>query len=322
MSSSRLNIVFLDRATIPPWVRIKALSVPHELTLFETTSPEEVAPRIASADVVIANKVKLTAAALSTAERLKLISIAATGFDNIDLNACAARGVSVCNVRNYAIRSVPEHVFALIFTLRRSLAAYHQAVQNGRWAESGQFCFFDFPIRGLSQSTIGIIGDGALGKATAKIAEGLGLRVLFSAHKGRPCTASAHTPFEEVLQASDIITLHCPLNSETADMIGDAEFAQMTRKPILINTARGGIVNEPALVRALRSNQISGAGFDVVSQEPLPDDHPFTTILDHPGFILTPHIAWASEEAIQTLADQVIDNIEAYLRGSPENLVV
>lgn len=321
MSSSRLNIVFLDRSTIPPWVRIKGLSVPHELMLFDTTSPAEVAARIASADVVITNKVKITAAALSEAERLKLIAVAATGFDNVDLAACAARDIAVCNVRNYAVRSVPEHVFALIFSLRRSLTAYHQAVQNGRWAQSGQFCFFDFPILGLSQSTIGIIGDGAIGKATAKIADGLGLRVLFSGHKGRPVKSSAYTPFEEVLRAADIITFHCPLNSETADMIGDAEFAQMTRKPILINTARGGIVNEQALVRALLSNQISGAGFDVVTQEPLPDDHPFTTILAHPGFMLTPHVAWASEEAIQTLAEQLIDNIDAYLRGSPKNLV-
>jgi glycerate dehydrogenase len=169
--------------------------------------------------------------------------------------------------------------------------------------------------------TIGIVGDGALGIATANIARALGLRVLFSAYKGRSDMGPLYTPFEQILQESDIITLHCPLTNGTHNLIGDAEFAQMRRRPLIINTARGGLVEESALVRALQSDLISGAGFDVVTEEPLRHDHPFARIMDHPGFILTPHIAWASEEAIQTLADQLIDNIAAFVEGAPRNLV-
>ncbi|ALP68752.1 D-2-hydroxyacid dehydrogenase [Paraburkholderia caribensis] len=320
-SSSALKVVFLDRATIPPSIRLKELPFSHEFELFERTAAEDVSARIRDADVVITNKVRLTAADLSQATRLKLVAVAATGTDNVDLAVCDERNIIVSNVRNYATHTVPEHTFALIFALRRSLAAYREAVRAGRWAESGQFCFFDFPIRDLAGSTIGIVGDGALGTATANIARALGLRVLFSAYKGRTDMGPLYTPFDQVLRESDIITLHCPLTSSTRDLISDAEFAAMTRKPILINTARGGLVNESALVRALHSNQISGAGFDVVTEEPLPEDHPFTAILDHPGFILTPHVAWASEEAIQGLADQLIDNVSAFVQGAPQNVV-
>ncbi|SIT49313.1 Glycerate dehydrogenase [Paraburkholderia piptadeniae] len=320
-TTSPLKVVFLDRATIPPSIALKELPFAHDLQVFDRTSSDEVGERIRDADVVITNKVKLTQADLSWANRLKLVAIAATGTDNVDLGVCGDRDIAVCNVRNYATHTVPEHTFALIFALRRSLAAYRDAVRAGRWAESGQFCFFDFPIRDLAGSTIGIVGDGALGTATADIARALGLRVLFSAYKGRTDMGPLYTPFERILQESDIITLHCPLTDATRDLISDTEFAQMKRKPILVNTARGGLVNEQALVRALISNQISGAGFDVLTQEPLRNDHPFNSVLDHPGFILTPHVAWASEEAIQTLSDQLIDNIAAFMQGTPRNLV-
>lgn len=320
-SSSSIKIVFLDRATIPPSTQLRELPFAHELQMFDKTAADEVGARICDADVVITNKVKLSAQDLSGAEKLKLVAIAATGTDNVDLAECAIRNIAVCNVRNYATHTVPEHTFALIFALRRSLAAYRDAVRADRWAESGQFCFFDFPIRDLSGSTIGIVGDGALGTATANIARALGLRILFSAYKGRSDMGPLYTPFEQILQECDIITLHCPLTNGTRNLIGDAEFAQMKRKPLLINTARGGLVDESALVRALQSNQISGAGFDVVTEEPLRHDHPFAGILDHPGFILTPHVAWASEEAIQTLADQLIDNVAAFVQGEPRNIV-
>ncbi|WP_233342868.1 D-2-hydroxyacid dehydrogenase [Burkholderia cepacia] len=320
-SSSPLKVVFLDRATIPPSITLKELPFAHELQVFDRTSADEIGTRICDADVVITNKVKLSAADLAQAGRLRLIAIAATGTDNVDLAVCTQRDITVCNVRNYATHTVPEHTFALIFALRRSLAAYRDAVRAGRWAESGQFCFFDFPIRDLAGSTIGIVGDGALGTATANIARALGLRVLFSAYKGRTDMGPLYTPFEKVLQESDIITLHCPLTDGTRDLIAEPEFAQMKRKPILVNTARGGLVNEKALVQALSSNRISGAGFDVVTEEPLRSDHPFSSILGHPGFILTPHVAWASEEAIQALADQLIDNVAAYVQGAPKNVV-
>jgi glycerate dehydrogenase len=320
-SSSTLRVVFLDRSTIPPSTRLKDLPFSHELQVFESTRQEEVPDRVRDADIVITNKVKLSADAIAQAKSLKLIAIAATGADNVDMNACDEMGISVCNVRNYAVHTVPEHTFALIFALRRSLTAYRSAVQAGRWQASGQFCFFDYPIKDLAGSTLGIVGDGALGKATADIGRALGLKVLFSAFKGRDDMGMLYMPFNRVLEESDIITLHCPLNEQTRDLIGDAEFARMKRRPLLINTARGGLVNETALVRALKDGSISGAGFDVVTEEPLPESNPLNEILDHPAFILTPHVAWASEEAIQALADQLMDNIAAYVAGQPRNVL-
>ncbi|BCQ26479.1 D-2-hydroxyacid dehydrogenase [Caballeronia sp. NK8] len=320
-SSSTLQVVFLDRSTIPPNTRLKELPFSHELQVFESTKSEEVLDRVRDADIVITNKVKLSGDVIAQAKSLKLIAIAATGTDNVDTSACNEMGIAVCNVRNYAVRTVPEHTFALIFALRRSLTAYRSAVQAGRWQEAGQFCFFDFPIKDLAGSTLGVIGDGALGKATADIGRALGLNVLVSAFKGRNDMGMLYTPFGRVLEESDIITLHCPLNDQTKDLIGDAEFARMKRRPLLINTARGGLVNEAALVRALKGGSIAGAGFDVVTQEPLPRANPLNEILEHPAFILTPHVAWASEEAIQALADQLMDNVIAYVAGQPRNIV-
>jgi len=317
-----MNIVFLDRDTISPDTTLRAPSFAHAWVQHNRTRADEAAARIADADIVIVNKVKLTADVLAQAPKLKLIAVAATGTDNIDLAACQQRGIVVSNVRNYAKHTVPEHTFALIFALRRSICAYRDAVKAGRWQEAAQFCFFDYPIRDLAGSTLGIIGDGVLGQSVATIGRALGMRVLFSAHKGRTGQGSMYTPFEEVLRQSDILTLHCPLNANTRHMIGAAEFAQMTRKPLLINTGRGGLVDEAAVGPALQAGHIAGAAFDVTSVEPPPADHPFMALLDRPDFILTPHVAWASAEAIQALADQLIDNVEAFVRGAPVNQVL
>ena len=316
-----MKIVFLDRDTISPDTTLRAPSFAHTWVQHNRTLADEAAARIADADIVIVNKVKLTADVLAQAPKLKLIAVAATGTDNIDLAACQQRGIVVSNVRNYAKHTVPEHTFALIFALRRSICAYRDAVKTRRWQEAAQFCFFDYPIRDLAGSTLGIIGDGVLGQSVATIGRALGMRVLFSAHKGRTGQGSMYTPFEEVLRQSDILTLHCPLNANTRHMIGTAEFAQMTRKPLLINTGRGGLVDEAAVGPALQAGHISGAAFDVTSVEPPPADHPFMALLDRPDFILTPHVAWASAEAIQALADQLIDNVEAFVRGAPANAV-
>ena len=316
-----MKIVFLDRATLSPETTLRQPSFAHELVSHDQTAAHEVAPRIADADIVITNKVKLGAQALQQATRLKLVAVAATGTDCVDLQACAARGITVSNIRNYAKHTVPEHTFALMFALRRSICAYRDSVKAGRWQESGQFCYFDYPVRDLAGSTLGIIGDGALGAAVATIARALGMQVLMAAHKGRAGMGKLYTPFEEVLARADILTLHCPLNDRTRGMLGAAEFAQMARRPLIINTARGGLVDEAALADALRSGQIAGAGFDVVSAEPPPADHPFMALLELPNFILTPHVAWASQEAIQGLADQLVDNIEAFERGQPVNVV-
>jgi glycerate dehydrogenase len=317
-----MKIVFLDRDTLSAQTRVRTPSFAHEWIAFGKTRPQEVAERIADADVVIVNKVKLSADTLAAAPKLRFIAVAATGTDNIDLAACQARGIVVSNIRNYAVHTVPEHTFALIFALRRSICAYRDAVRAGRWQDAAQFCFFDYPIRDLAGSTLGVIGDGALGQSVATIGRALGMRVLISGHKGRSGQGRLYTPFEETLRQSDILTLHCPLNERTRQMIGAPEFALMARRPLLINTARGGLVDEAAVGPALDAGQIGGAAFDVTSVEPPPADHPFMALLDRPNFILTPHVAWASDEAVQALTDQLIDNLEAFVRHEPANVVL
>jgi glycerate dehydrogenase len=321
MADAALNVVFLDRDTISEQTTLRRLSFDHTLTVYNRTLADQVAERIADADIVITNKVPVREAALAGATRLKMIAVAATGTDNVDLKACAQRGIVVSNIRGYAVNTVPEHVFALIFALRRSIVAYHTSVKAGRWQQAQQFCYFDYPIKDLAGSTLGIIGEGALGQSVAAIGKALGMRVLFAARKGGARQGSLYTPFNDLLAQSDVITLHCPLNDSTRNLIDAPEFSLMQRKPLLINTARGGLVNEQALETALRTGQLGGAGFDVTIPEPPPADSPLMKLLDLPNFILTPHVAWASQEAVQSLADQLIDNIEAFHCGKPRNVV-
>jgi glycerate dehydrogenase len=321
MAEGRLQVVFLDRETISPQTVLRPLSFDHELIIHGRTRSDQVAERIADADVVITNKVAVRHDALKQAGRLKMVAVAATGTDNVDLAYCAENGITVSNIRGYAVNTVPEHVFALMFALRRSLIAYRESVKEGRWQDAQQFCYFDFPIKDLKGSTLGVIGSGALGQAVASIGRALGMRVLFSGRKGEADPGSRYTPFAQVLAESDVITLHCPLNERTRDLIDAAEFGLMHRKPLLINTARGGLVNENALAQALRTGQIGGAGIDVTTPEPPPHDSVLMQLLDLPNFILTPHVAWASDEAVQGLADQLVDNIEAFYRGEPRNVV-
>lgn len=315
------RIVLLDRQTLPHDVTFRDFSFPHELVQFDQTKPEEVAERIRDADIVITNKVPVRDVAIDGASKLRLIAIAATGTDVVDIAACTARGIAVSNIRNYAVDTVPEHTFALILALRRSLIAYRESVRNGRWQAADQFCYFDYPIRDLAGATLGIIGDGVLGRSVADLGRAFGMKVLFSDYKGSKGMGPLYTPFEDVLRTSDIITLHSPLTPSTRNMISTKEFALMARRPLLINTARGGLVDEAALETSLRQGLISGAGFDVVTSEPPERDHALMRLLDLPNFILTPHVAWASREAVQTLVDQLIDNVEAFERGQPANLV-
>jgi len=321
MAATPLKVVFLDRETISPETVLQEFSFPHTLELHGRSRPEEVAQRIADADIVIVNKVRLGAEQIAAAPKLRMIALVATGSDNVDLAACNERGIVVSNIRGYAVRTVPEHVFALIFALRRSIVAYHESVKAGRWQEAAQFCYFDYPIRDLAGSTLGVVGAGTLGQAVAQIGRALGMRVLFAAHKGRTDMGALYTPFETVLAESDVISLHCPLTPNTHHLLGAAEFAAMARKPLLINTARGALIDDHALAAALRNGQISGAGIDVTVPEPPPADHPLMGLLDLPNFILTPHVAWASSEAIQTLADQLVGNIEAFIAGTPRHVL-
>lgn len=315
------NIVFLDRETLPPQTRLREVNAPHTLSFHERTAESEVVARAAEADIIITNKVPLRRAALERLPNLRMVAIAATGTDIVDLDCCRSRGVVVSNIREYAGATVPEHTFALMLALSRSIIPYHGSVGQGRWRQAGQFCYFDYPIANLAGKVLGVIGDGVLGRAVGRLGEAFGMKVLFSSYKGVDGMGPLYTPFEEVIANSDVITLHCPLTPATRDMIGADEFAAMRRRPLIINTARGGLVNEKALADALQAGQISGAGFDVVSSEPMPEDHPFCALLQRPDFILTPHVAWASAEATQGLADQLVGNIESFIGGSPRNVV-
>lgn len=317
-----LNVVFLDRQTIPPQTELRPLGFKHNLIVYNSTRPDQVAGRIADADIVITNKAVVPRSAIEGASRLRLIAVAATGTDNVDVAACISHGIVVSNVRNYAVDTVTEHTFGLMYALRRNILAYQRAVQNGHWQAADQFCFFDFPIRSIAGSTLGVIGAGVLGQAVAARARAHGMHVLLAGHKGRTGQDAMYTPFERVIAEADVLTLHCPLTPDTHNMIGAAEFAQMTRSPLLINTARGGLVDESGVGPALDAGQIAGAAFDVVSVEPPPHDHPFMKLLDRPNFILTPHIAWASQESVQVLANQLVDNIESFVLAKPKNVVL
>ncbi len=316
-----LKIVFLDRDTLSPETVLRAPAFPHELIVHDRTTPDKVAERIATADIVISNKAPLSREALSRAPRLKMVAVAATGTDIVDLAAAREQGITVCNIRNYAKHTVPEHTFALMLALRRSILPYRQSVLDGRWQQAAQFCFFDHPIADLGGSTLGIIGNGTLGKAVGRIAEAFGMTVLVAGRKGSGENKPGQTPFDEVMRRADVITLHCPLNAETRGIISTREFALMERKPILINTGRGGLVDEQALEQALDKDQIAAAGFDVTDGEPPAADSPMMRIAARPNVILTPHVAWASREAIQALADQLIENIELFVAGTPRNVV-
>jgi glycerate dehydrogenase len=316
------RIVFLDRATIAPQIRLRAPSFAHELVEHDDTTPEQVVQRLAGASIAILNKVPITAAALEQLPQLKLIAVAATGTDCIDKAACAARGVAVSNIRGYAVNTVPEHTFALMLALRRNLVAYRDSVIAGRWQESGRFCYFDYPLRDLAGARLGIVGEGVLGQKVADLARAFGMMPMFAAHKGVSGLGPLYTPWQQVLETSDVITLHSPLTPATRNMIGAAEFRAMKRRPLLINTARGGLVDEDALVAALDQGLISGAGFDVAAGgEPPPQDSPLMRIAARPNVIVTPHVAWASDEAQQALADQLVDNIQNFVAGKPTNVV-
>ena len=313
------NIVFLDRQSLR--AELRAPSFAHEWTEHVQTRPEEVVARLQHATVAITNKVPIRRDTLAQLPHLKLIAMAATGYDVIDVEACQEHGVALVNIRNYAVHTVPEHAFALIFALRRNLMAYREDVLKGRWQQEEQFCFFDYPIRDLHGSTLGIFGEGVLGQATAKIARALGMKVLFADHAPPKAPGVEFVSPEQVYAESDIISLHCPLTPASRHFIGIAQLQQMKPSALLINTSRGGLVDEQALKTALETGLIAGAGFDVLTQEPPKNGNPLLDIRS-PNFILTPHVAWASQQAMQFLADQLIDNIEAFVNNTPQNRVV
>lgn len=312
------RIVFLERKSVD--ANFRAPRFPHEWIEFNDTTREQLVAQLRGATIAIINKIRPTANDLEHLPDLKLIAIAATGIDGIPLEACARRGITVTNVRNYAGSSVAEHVFMLMFALRRRLIEYHDAVRAGRWQKAKNFCLLDFEINDLHGTTLGIIGYGALGNSVAQTARAFGMNVLIAEHRGMGAVRDGRTQFEEVLMTSDVISLHAPSNDETHNLIGAAELQLMKPTALLINTSRGALVDESALIDALRNGNLAGAGVDVLRNEPPRDGNPLLDV-NLPNLIITPHIAWASMAAQQRLADQVIENIEAFMRGEPQNKV-
>lgn len=295
------------RQTLPDWV------------FHPRTRAVDTASRIASAAVVITNKVVIDGAMMAQATQLRLICVAATGTNNIDLEAARQRGIVVCNVAGYATPSVTEHVFALLLSLSRQLPDYSRAALDGRWQRSEQFCVLERPIRELAGRTLGIVGYGELGRSVAQLATAFGMQVRVAARPGTP-SSPGRLPLDELLPQVDALSLHCPLTEQTRGLIGAPQLARMRRGAWLINTARGGIVDEPALIAALSSGQLGGAAVDVLTAEPPTAGHP---LLDAsiPNLIVTPHVAWASVEARQRLIDEMAANIRAWQHGSPRNRV-
>jgi glycerate dehydrogenase len=313
-----LQVVFLDRASIVANVRRPRAATDY--LEYPSSHGDEVLERLERATVAITNKVPLREALLRQLPGLKLIAVAATGYDVVDVGYCREHGVAVANIRNYALHTVPEHVFALILALRRNLIAYRDDVARGVWNRCEQFCFFDHPIRDLHGAQLGIVGEGVLGRAVAAIGAAFGMRAVFRDHPDRVGEDLEYQQLPRLLAESDVLSLHCPLLPSTRNLIGAAELRAMKPTALLINTARGGLVDERALVRALQEGWIAGAGIDVLTTEPPREGNPLLD-LHLSNLIVTPHIAWASLGAMQFLADQLIDNIDAWSRGTPQNLV-
>lgn len=283
------------------------------------THPSEVSARLAGIEVAVSNKVRLDADALAEADRLQLVCVAATGTNNVDLTAARERGITVCNATGYATPAVVQHTFALILALATNLEHYHAAARDGRWAAHEHFCLLDAPIVELAGRKLGLIGHGELGRSVARLGEAFGMEVLVAARPGQS-PADGRVAFDEVIERADVISLHCPLTEDTRGLIGAAELARMQPSTFLVNTARGGIVDEAALADALRTGTIAGAGVDVLSEEPPRNGNPLLAG-DIPNLVLTPHSAWGTLASRQRLIDQVADNIEAWRAGRPRNVV-
>jgi glycerate dehydrogenase len=292
------------------------LALPVEWTIYPETSDREVCERITAADIVLTNKAQINALSLSQAPRLKMISIMATGTNAVDLQAAAKHQVAVCNAVKYGTGSVVQHVWALILALTTKLADYQRVAVDGTWQDSSLFCLLDFPVEELQGKVLGIVGAGELGRGVAKVAEAFGLEVIYAALPGRQYPNQTRVDFDEFLSRADIVSLHCPLTAETTNLINQAELALMKSSAILINTARGGIVNEAALKQALLNGSIAGAGIDVLTNEPPREGN---LLLDEaiPNLIVTPHCAWVARQSRQRLVNQTVENLRAFVQGEP-----
>lgn len=312
-TDSTPHIVILDRASLP--MEDLDFSAFGRVTAWDNTKPEEVAPRIRDAMVVITNKVPVTASDLAGAPLLRMISVPATGLNHLDLEACSARGILVRNCEGYADSGIAEHTISLILALRRNLIGFRADLHQGLWAKSPNFCLFTRKVTDIRGQTLGIVGNGRLGAATARLAQAMGMVILLAERKGKREARPGYVSFDEALERSDILSLHCPLTADTARLIGAAELQRMKPDALLINTSRGGLVDEAALLEAVRNGTIAGAGLDVVDGEPPTPDHPLVNA-DLPNLLVTPHVAWTSSGSLVQLKQMLMEHLESFTRAS------
>lgn len=315
-----MKIVILDAYAANPgdlsWDEFAALG---DLTVYDRTAQEDAAARIGDSEVVFINKVRLTDDIFAACPNLKLVSILATGYNIVDLAAAKRRGITVCNVPGYSTRAVVQMTFALLLEICQQVGLHSGAVHTGRWQTCPDFCFWDRPLIELDGKTIGIVGYGAIGSAVGTVAQALGMKLLVTARHEKPVPEGARfVSLPELLAQSDVVSLHCPQTAENARMIDAGALAQMKDGAILINTARGGLLDEQAVADALRSGKLLAAGMDVVSAEPIRADNPLLTA---PNCFLTPHIAWAPLETRRRLQAISAENLRAFLAGKPQNVV-
>ena len=314
-----MKITVLDNATLAN-TSLACLEQLGSLKTYELTSPEQVVEHSQGADILITNKVVLNRETISKLKNLKLICVSATGTNNVDLEAAKDHGIAVTNVAGYSTPSVVQHTFSLMTNLLGNTHRYQADCQQGAWQKSEMFCRLDYSFNDLQGKTLTIIGGGTLGHAVANVAEAFGANVVMSERKGAPCR-DGRTPFDEAIKTADIISVHCPLTEETRNLITLNEFKVMKPSCIIINTARGGIINEADLTSALEQNIIAGAGVDVLTKEPAELSNPLANYKGN-NLLLTPHIAWASTESIVRLVKEVSLNIKAFKQGESRSRLV
>ncbi len=322
LGEDNMKAVFLDYATMGEGLDLAPLEqVVSELEVFQATDDNEVAERVAGKDIVFTNKNVLNESLLGDTGTLKFIGLTATGTDNVDLEFAKNNGIAVSNIRAYCTESLVEHVFGVLLMLTHSLNRFNDSVRAGEWQKAADPFLLAHPVRELSAMTLGVVGYGELGKAAATLARAFGMDVLIAARPGASEVPDGRVAFDELLERSDAITLHCPLNDDTRNLMGAGQFRRMKPTAYLVNTARGGLVDSAALAEALRAGGIAGAAVDVLPSEPPVDGDP---LLDYEGdnLLITPHIAWASTEARQNAINELALNAAAFIRSEERNRVV
>ncbi|EER45966.1 glycerate dehydrogenase [Actinobacillus minor NM305] len=310
-----LTIVFLDRTGIPATHEIPRPNFAHQWIEYDRTSADQTYERAKEADIIITSKVLLTRELLAKLPKLKLIAITATGTNNVDMVAAQELGIVVKNVTGYSSVTVPEHVMGMIYALKHSLMSYHRdQIMTDRWATCGQFCYVDYPVTDIRGSTLAIFGKGNTGSEVARLAQAVGMRVIFAEHKNAQVIREGYVPFEEAFKQADIVSLHCPLTEQTQHLVNAETLALMKPTAYLINTGRGPLVDEKALLEALENRQIAGAALDVLAKEPPELDDPLMLAAKRlPNLLITPHVAWASDSAVTTLVNKVTENMETFV---------